>query len=53
MPVEAPVEGRGQLARRAHVLIAVEHMRDLVRIFPVDAVERQLSEAADGHRVYL
>ena len=53
MPVEAPVEGRGQLARRAHILIAVEHMSDLVRIFPVDAVERQLGEATGGHRVCL
>ena len=53
MPVEAPVEGGGQLARRAHVLIAVQYMRDLVRIFPVNAVERQLGEAAGGQRVWL
>ena len=45
VPVEAAEEGRGQLARRARVGVAVHHVRDLVRVLAGDAGERELHEA--------
>ena len=45
MPVVAAVEGRRQLARRPHVGVARQHVRDLVRVFLVYAGERQKDES--------
>jgi hypothetical protein len=44
MPVVAAVERQSQLARRLHVGIGVQRMRDLVGVRFVDAVERQGGE---------
>src|SRR5579864_4777702 len=49
MPVEATVERRSQLARRAGVLIRDEDVvAGLVGIFAMDAVQRQVSEPFGG-----
>src|ERR1019366_3938305 len=45
MPVVAAVERRGQFARRLHIGIGVQGMRDLVGVRFVDAIERQSGEA--------
>ena len=39
MPVEAAEEDRMQVARRPHVLRAIEHMRQRVRVFAGDVAE--------------
>ena len=55
MPIEAPIEGRRQLSRRLDVLVAVEHVRDLVRVLLMDTTERQVGEAGrngDVERLY-
>ena len=46
VPVEAAVERRRQLARRPGVGVGVHHVGDLVRVLPVDAVEREARKAA-------
>src|SRR3978361_1620456 len=48
MPVVAAVEGGGEHARRLHVGVTVERVGDLVRVFLVDAGERQAREALGG-----
>ena len=45
VPVVAAVEGRRQLARRARVGVAAQHVRDLVRVLLVDAGEGEAGEA--------
>ncbi len=44
MPIVAAVKRRGQLARRRHILRAVQNVADLVRIFLPHASERELRE---------
>ena len=55
VPVVAAVEGRRQLARRARVGVAAQHVRDLVRVLLVHAGEREareaLGEPADRRRL--
>jgi hypothetical protein len=45
VPVVAAVERGRQLARRARVGVALEHVGDLVRVLAVDAVESKGAEA--------
>ena len=52
MPVEATEENRRQAARRPHVRVAPEHVRNLVRILTMNAGERELREAARGGLVH-
>ena len=44
VPVIAPVKRRRQFAGRLHIGVGVQRMRDLVGVFLVDAVERELCE---------
>ncbi len=53
VPVVAPVERRGQLAGWARVFVAVEHMRDLVGVLAVHAVEGKAGEACGERRIRL
>ncbi len=48
VPVEAAVERGRQFARRPSVLVGLQDVRDLVRVFPFRAIE---SEAREGSRV--
>ena len=52
MPIEAPVEDGCQRTRRLHVGVACKHMRDLVRIFAMDAGERELRKSACGRGIH-
>ncbi len=45
VPVVAAVEGRRQLARRPDVVVAGQHVGDLVGVLAVDALQRQTAEA--------
>ena len=47
VPVERAAERGGQLARRAHVVIAAQEMHGVVRVLPPDGGERHLGEAFD------
>ena len=44
MPVVAPVERRSQFAGRMRIRIAVQDVRDLVRVFAMQARECQLGK---------
>src|SRR5262245_22244367 len=48
VPVVAAVEGRRQLARGLDVGVALEDVRDLVRVLLVDARERERREPLGG-----
>src|SRR3954451_22388056 len=48
MPVVAAVKRRRQLARRQHIFVRVEIVRDLVRILLVHARQREVREALGG-----
>ncbi len=48
MPVVAPEENRGQEARGPRVRVAFQRVRDLVRVFPGHAREREIREALRG-----
>ena len=50
VPVEAPVEHRSELPRRPDIVVAREDVRDLVGVFALHAVERELGEARGGIR---
>ena len=53
MPVVTPVKRRGELARRPRILIGLKHVRQLVRVFPVHAVECQPGKACRRRLVNL
>ncbi len=51
VPVVATVKGGRELARRAHIGVARERVQDMVRVFLMQALERQCGEAAGSRRI--
>src|SRR5438045_6375181 len=51
VPVVTTTKRRCQFSRRRHVRVAVEHVRNLVRIFLVDARERELGKTLRRFRI--
>src|SRR5437773_3103184 len=53
MPVVAAIKCGCEFTRRRNLGVAVKHMTDLVRIFLLDARQRQLRESLCGMRIEL
>jgi hypothetical protein len=58
VPIETAIKGGVEGARAAQVVVSVEDVVELIRVFPVYAVEGQLREVAsllvrDRHRISL
>jgi hypothetical protein len=51
MPVVATTEGRRKFARRRYISIAVQDVTDLVRVFFVNAGEREFCESFCRRRI--
>ena len=51
MPVVATTEGRREFARRPDIRIAVQDVTDLVRVFFVNAGEREFCESFCRRRI--
>ena len=51
VPVVAPEERGGQLARWSGIVVGMEHVPDLVGVLPVDTVEGEAGKAAGRLRV--